>query len=201
MVNMNTTMKTLESVRVKVLENLSAYEAIGYGPDDLDQEIYRVTLELMAKAESLDDLIDKVLVRIKRSVRMRPTTVKTAEDEIDEHVAAIQAAVFAGYRAKSIQYQRDQERKRAKNAVEDLLESCLTEEEEAVVRLKCGIPTAEMVDTIGVVPNRQYHVNEIATLLGLGTSRYSGMVRVNEMLMHAMRTLRLNGKAFYLYHK
>ncbi|MCM1531885.1 MAG: hypothetical protein NC114_06395 [Ruminococcus flavefaciens] len=186
---MNTLM-LLETVKKYVLKNLTAADVEHVETDDLEQEIYMITLELLQssiEADSVDALCATVLqkIRTKLGVQSDDTALRFGE---------------IGIVGCPISYcRRMNEQIRARETVEDLLETVLDPTEEVVVRLYYGVPTAEMCEEMHIKPTTHYSVMDIIYLLRWHDSRETRR-RVNDTLTAAMQKLRPNARAFMLLH-
>lgn len=199
---MTNTMTILSQVRTMVMKGLTASDVEHMDKDDLDQEIYLRTLELLQQGTSTYEIAERVIIHIKGKAKKRATdeeTVALFEDLIGSCVAAL----------RTVTKDRMEEQIRARNAVDDLLSTVLDEDEEALIRLRFGIPTPEMIDSYkscGIVLEiRPYTPLEAISVRDLAAGRTpnvsaSRVRSVLDMETQALKKLNANGKAFYLLY-
>lgn len=183
------TMETLRQVKAYVLKRLTVDEIGGLDTEDLIQEIYAITLETMRVADHLEDLEIRTLAKVRNKLQSRRNEGKIFCLFDDISYAAIQRNL-----------QRREEQKRAQDTVDDLLNTVLSPIEEACIRLRYGIASAEMIEAMKVEPQRRYVPSEIVMILGVHNTPKKPEAFVDDLIRQAINKLSCNAKAFYLIH-
>lgn len=197
-----TTIEILQAVQKNVMQTLTAEDVAHMEKDDLEQEIYMYTLELLQKDHTnIPDLALLVTLHIKH--------LSEKEADFEETVSTFEDIISECIIAKSRTQDRLEEQVRARDTIDDLLSSCLDQDEEALLRLRFGIPTPELIEAYSTprmtLQLRPYTLLEIIRLRDEATGRRTESVTelvqaMFNMEKHAFQKLKANSRAFLLLY-